>query len=123
MTELVRQAVREYRERYDAGGPGRLQELLGRTSGCWTHGDGLDYQDAARDEWERLRWLLESSSTTSTASARRPGALNFLEVIPFVHVRYHITRNTKDFPPERYDFVTVPYAIRSSANTHQPARR
>ena len=53
MTELVRQAVREYRERYDAGGPGRLQELLGRTSGCWTHGDGLDYQDAARDEWER----------------------------------------------------------------------
>ncbi len=53
MTELVRQAVREYRARYDARGPGRLRELLGRTSGCWTHGDGLDYQDAARNEWER----------------------------------------------------------------------
>ena len=34
-----------------------------------------------------------------------------------------VTRNTKDFPPERYDFVTVPYAIESSASTHQPARR
>ena len=53
MTELVRQAVREYRERYDAGGPSRLHELLGRTRGCWTHGDGLRYQDAARDEWGR----------------------------------------------------------------------
>ena len=55
MTELVRRAVREYRGRHDAGGPSRLQELLGRTSGCWTHGDGLRYQDAARDEWERRR--------------------------------------------------------------------
>ena len=53
MTELVRRAVREYRGRYDAGGPSHLQELLGRTSGCWAHGDGLSYQDAARDEWER----------------------------------------------------------------------
>ena len=55
MTELVRRAVREYRGRRDAGGSSRLQELLGRTSGCWTHGDGLRYQDAARDEWERRR--------------------------------------------------------------------
>ena len=38
-----------------AGGPGRLRELLGRTSGCWTHGDGLSYQNAARDEWEPRR--------------------------------------------------------------------
>ena len=52
MTELVRRAVREYRERYDAGAPSRLRELLGRTRGRWTHGDGLRYQDAARDEWE-----------------------------------------------------------------------
>ena len=52
MTELVRRAVREYRVRYHASGPGRLQELLVQTSGCWTHGDGLGYQDAARDEWE-----------------------------------------------------------------------
>lgn len=53
MTEIVRRAVREYRERYDAGGPSRLKELLRRTRGCWTHGDGLRYQDAVRDEWER----------------------------------------------------------------------
>ena len=52
MTELVRRAVREYRERYDAGAPSRLRELLERTRGRWTHGDGLRYQDAARDEWE-----------------------------------------------------------------------
>ena len=53
MTEIVRRAVREYRERYDAGGSSRLKELLRRTCGCWTHGDGLRYQDAVRDEWER----------------------------------------------------------------------
>ena len=53
MTELVRRAVREYRERQHAGGPGHLQELLGRTSGCWAHGDGLGYQDAVRNEWGR----------------------------------------------------------------------
>ena len=52
MTELVRRAVREYRERYDTERPSRLQELLGRTRDCWTHGDGLRYQDAVRDEWE-----------------------------------------------------------------------
>ena len=55
MTEIVRRAVREYRERYDAAGPSHLRELLGRTRGCWAHGDGLRYQDAARDEWERRR--------------------------------------------------------------------
>ena len=55
MTELVRRAVREYRERYDDHGSRRLQELLGRTRGSWTHGDGLRYQDAAREEWERRR--------------------------------------------------------------------
>ena len=53
MTEIVRRAVREYRERYDADGSSRLKELLRRTRGCWTHGDGLRYQDAVRDEWER----------------------------------------------------------------------
>ena len=53
MTELVRQAVREYRERCDAAGSSRLRELLGRTRGCWTHGDGLRFQNTARDEWEQ----------------------------------------------------------------------
>ncbi|MCY4453777.1 MAG: hypothetical protein OXC01_17690 [Immundisolibacterales bacterium] len=26
-----------------------------------------------------------------------------------------VTRNTKDFPPERHDFVEVPYFVRPSA--------
>ena len=63
MTELVRRAVREYRERYHTGGPRpSCRSCSGRTRGCWAHGDGLRYQDAARDEWElpRVRWLLDS---------------------------------------------------------------
>ena len=31
-----------------------------------------------------------------------------------------VTRNTKDFPPERYDFVTVPYAIEPTGTTRRP---
>ena len=53
MTELVRRAVREYRERCGGGEPGRLEELLNKTRGCWRRGDGLRYQNAMRDEWER----------------------------------------------------------------------
>ena len=34
-----------------------------------------------------------------------------------------VTRNTKDFPPDRYDFVTVPYAIEGSGRTPRPGRR
>ena len=33
-----------------------------------------------------------------------------------------VTRNTNDFPPRRYDFVMVPYAIEDSGNTAQPGR-
>ena len=55
MTEVVRRAVREYRERRPDGGRSRLHDLLGRTRGCWTRGDGLRFQNAARDEWERRR--------------------------------------------------------------------
>lgn len=53
MTEMVREAVREYRarsqslERYD------LQGELARTVGIWKHGDGLAYQQRRREEWER----------------------------------------------------------------------
>ena len=28
-----------------------------------------------------------------------------------------VTRNTKDFPPERYDFVTVPYVVEPSGSS------
>lgn len=34
-----------------------------------------------------------------------------------------VTRNTEDFPPERYGFVMMPYALKSSASTHTRARR
>ena len=34
-----------------------------------------------------------------------------------------VTRNTKDFPPERYEFVTVPYTIESAGDTRHPGRR
>ena len=53
MTELVRRAVGEYRERYEKGGPHQFLELLERTRGCWKQGDGVQYQDALRDAWER----------------------------------------------------------------------
>ena len=33
-----------------------------------------------------------------------------------------VTRNTKDFPPDRYDFVMVPYAIEPSGSAARPAR-
>lgn len=29
-----------------------MDELLEKTKGIWTHGDGLDYQQMIRDEWE-----------------------------------------------------------------------
>ena len=55
MTEIVRRAVREYRERSGSGDRLPLDDLLERTRGCWGHGDGLGFQNAARDEWEPRR--------------------------------------------------------------------
>ena len=34
-----------------------------------------------------------------------------------------VTRNTKDFPPQRYDFVTVPYAVEAAGDTRRSGRR
>ena len=51
MTEVVRQAVREYRERSGGGDRPSLDELLERTRGGWSHGDGLDFQNVDRDGW------------------------------------------------------------------------
>ena len=33
-----------------------------------------------------------------------------------------VTRNTKDFPPERYDFVTVPYVVGPSGRSPRHRR-
>lgn len=53
MTELVRRAVREYRLRHGDHHDRGLEELLEMTRGRWRHGDGLQYQDALREEWDR----------------------------------------------------------------------
>ena len=47
MTELVRRALKLYREHEDQS----VGKLLSETSGIWTAGDGLDFQQSLRDEW------------------------------------------------------------------------
>jgi CHASE3 domain sensor protein len=49
MTEIVRQALRKMRDEEQ----GALDRLLASTSGIWTAGDGLEYQQAQREEWSR----------------------------------------------------------------------
>lgn len=51
MTQIVRTAVRQYRERCEAAEPS-LEEMLRRTSGIWQGGDGLEHQERLRAEWE-----------------------------------------------------------------------
>ena len=53
VTELVRRAIRLYRQRSpEVGGPS-FEELTERTAGIWEAGDGLAYQERLRAEWER----------------------------------------------------------------------
>ena len=54
MTELVRTAVRQYREQQEraAGAKPTLEQLLEQTSGLWQGGDGLAAQLRAREEWD-----------------------------------------------------------------------
>jgi len=47
MTELVRRALHQYREREEQA----VDRLLSETSGIWKAGDGLEYQGRLRDEW------------------------------------------------------------------------
>jgi hypothetical protein len=54
MTEIVRRAVRQYRQQSEqrtAGEP-TMDQLLRQTSGLWQGGDGLAAQERAREEWE-----------------------------------------------------------------------
>lgn len=51
-TELVRQAVRDFRLREQSRGRPALAEALTRTSGLWRRGDGLRWQQRLRDEWQ-----------------------------------------------------------------------
>jgi Ribbon-helix-helix protein, copG family len=55
MTEIVRQAIRRYREEREVASP-PLERLLEETSGLWSRReDGLEYQERVRDEWEEER--------------------------------------------------------------------
>ncbi len=49
MTELVRPAVQQLRQR-SAAAP--FDALLGDTAGLWSQGDGLRYQQQLRQEWD-----------------------------------------------------------------------
>lgn len=49
MTELVRRALREMRDREMQG----VDQILASTSGLWGGGDGLEHQQAERDDWDR----------------------------------------------------------------------
>ena len=51
MTQLIRQAVRRYRQERAAGSVS-YEQLLGRTSGLWKGEDGLAYQQRIRGEWD-----------------------------------------------------------------------
>lgn len=51
MTEIVRRALRCYREHKETETRPDLAQLLKQTQGIWKAGDGLDYQRRLRGEW------------------------------------------------------------------------
>lgn len=48
MAYIVRIALKKLRESEESA----FDTLLRQTSGTWTSGDGLEYQQKIRDEWE-----------------------------------------------------------------------
>jgi hypothetical protein len=52
MTEIVREALRYYRQKVESEKKPSVKDLLTQTAGIWTKGDGLEYQKQIRDEWE-----------------------------------------------------------------------
>jgi hypothetical protein len=54
MTEVVRQAIHDYRDTVERR-PGSIDGLLRETAGLWHAGDGLRYQRRVRNEWKRSR--------------------------------------------------------------------
>lgn len=53
MTQMVREAVRDYRARSEAVESRDLQGALARTAGIWRGGNGLAHQRDLRKEWDR----------------------------------------------------------------------
>jgi len=55
MTEIVRRAVRRYRQERERAGGKDVRALLEETRGLWRGGEALAYQTRLRREWEE-RW-------------------------------------------------------------------
>lgn len=55
MTELVREAVRNYRMQQESSALSGLQAALARTHGIWRQGDGSAWQQRLRDEGGECR--------------------------------------------------------------------
>ena len=53
MTEVVRVAIKNYRQTVETHPYSELEKLLNKTSGTWRHGDGLKFQIKLRAEWDR----------------------------------------------------------------------
>jgi len=51
MAEVIRRAVRQYRDESEARAQ-PIGHLLEKTSGIWRQGDGLSYQQGIRGEWD-----------------------------------------------------------------------
>jgi len=51
MTELVRRAVRNFRQQQEMQSGPSLQQALAQTANTWPGGDGLAHQAKLRDEW------------------------------------------------------------------------
>ncbi len=52
MTRLVGEAVSEYRMRQESRERPSLETLLADTRGLWSRGDGLQWQEQLRSEWD-----------------------------------------------------------------------
>jgi len=55
MTELVREAIRDYRVRRESTARSDVQLALEHTAGIWRAGDGLAHQTRMRQEWDDQR--------------------------------------------------------------------
>lgn len=52
MTSLVSEAVSLYRARQESASRPDLETALKESCGIWRNGDGLDWQERLRDEWD-----------------------------------------------------------------------
>jgi len=52
MTEIVRRAIRRYRQEMGNEPNDDIHALLQQTRGSWCGSDGLEYQNRIREEWD-----------------------------------------------------------------------